>query len=481
MKKKKRVLVIDDEEIPRGYFKSLLGDEGYTVITAEDGDEGLRLFTQEIFDLVLLDLQLPGSMDGMQVLRRLKIMQPDVVVVMISGHGTADIAVQAVKTGAEDFISKPFPRPAEILLRIEKVLEHQKIVRENAILQGQLALQLENSAMIGTSAKIQEALDLIRRVAPSDISILLTGENGTGKELAAREIYKNSRRAGKKFLRVNCGAFPQEILETILFGCVPNAPFTSAPPQGCKGLFEEADGGTLLLDEIAEASPSFQVKLLRVLQEGEFQRVGGHETLYCDVRIICATNKDLSRAVEDGKFREDLHYRINAVTIKLPPLRERKEDIPVLAHSFLKKFVEKEKKKVIGISTEAMKLMMDFHWPGNVRQLENIIRRGVALCEGDTIDVSCLPDEIRATRHYEIDNTDIFTQTYKKAKETFEKSYLEDLLKACNGDKKMMARISGLDLTTIFRKLRKYNIEVAGNGNRIRNHELADRENESLY
>ncbi len=394
MEKKARILVVDDEEYTRGFFTRLLGEEeGYEVATAADGEEGLKLFTQRIFDLVLLDLQLPNNMDGMQVLQQIKKMQTDTVVIMISGHGTMEIAVQAVKMGAENFFSKPFNIP-EILIDIEKALAYQKIFRENALLKEQITIQFENLNMIGSSSKIEEVFDRIKRVAPGDANIFLIGESGTGKELAAQAIYKNSRRSKKTFLTVNCGALTETLLETTLFGCVPNA-YTGAPEKGAKGYFEVANGGTIFLDEIGEASLALQVKLLRVLQEGEFKKVGGTESLYSDVRIISATNRDLTKAVEEGKFREDLYWRINVIDIKMPPLRERKEDIPLLAHFFLKKFVEKGQKNVASISSEAMKLLMDFHWLGNVLQLRNVIEGSAALCEGDAIDTSCLPEEIR--------------------------------------------------------------------------------------
>jgi len=462
MEKKARVLVVDDEEYTRGYFTTLLGDEGkYEVTTAVDGEDALRLFTQKIFDLVLLDLLLPG-MDGLQVLQQIKKIRSDTVVIMISGNGTVEVAVQAVKIGAENFIPKPFNSIPEILMHIEKALEHQKILRENALLQEQITLQFENLNMIGSSAKMKEVFDRIKRVAPGDANILLTGECGTGKELAARAIHKNSRRSKKTFMTVNCGALSEDLLESTLFGYEPGA-YTGALNKVTKGYFEVANGGTIFLDEIGEASLGMQVKLLRVLQEGEFKRVGGTESLYSDVRIISATNKDLTKAVENGEFREDLYYRINVIDIKMPPLRERKEDIPLLAHFFLTKFVEKGQKKVTGISSEAMELLMDFHWPGNIRQLDNVIQASASLCEGDIIDVSSLPEAIR-TAHFSPPagaGTNISSLVYKEAREDFERRYFESLLRACHGKVKAAAKLAKMDKATLYRHLREYEIEPA--------------------
>ncbi|MEW5802168.1 MAG: sigma-54 dependent transcriptional regulator [bacterium] len=461
MKKKARVLVVDDEEYTRGFFQRLLGEEGYDIATAADGEEALGLFTQKIFDLVLLDLKIPGSMDGMQILQRIKKIQPGTVVIMISGHGTLEVAVQAVKMGAENFISKPFNSIEEVLMHIEKALEYQKILRENALLHKQLALQIENRNMIGNSSRMQEVFERIRKVAPLETNILLMGESGTGKELAAQALHKNSRRHNKIFMTVNCGALPEHLLESTLFG-FEGETFTGARKGGAKGYFEEADGGTIFLDEIGEASLPLQVKLLRALQEGEFKRVGGTETLYSDVRIISATNRDLTRAVQDGKFREDLYYRINVINIKLPPLRERKEDIPLLAHFFLKKFVEKEKKSVTSISADAMRLMTGYHWPGNVRQLENVIKGSAALCEGDTIDVFALPEEIRTIHPPVTEDNKVapVLLPFKEAKEYFERRYIEDLLKASHNDVAAAARTSGIDVSTIYRKINRYHIKI---------------------
>lgn len=459
MKRKKKILIIDDEDFTQGFLKRVLEPAGYQLVAAYDGEQGIDLFKKEVFDLVLLDLKLPGSMNGMQILQQLKIMQPHALIVMMSGHGTADIAVEAVKMGAEDFISKPFPPPEEVLLRIEKALEHQRILMENAFLYEQLALQTKTSTMIGKSAKMREIQELIKRVAPSDTTVLLTGESGTGKELLARTLHNLSPRAAKPFVAINCGALPDTLLESELFGYNKGA-FSEAYKDKL-GRFDLAEGGTLFLDEIGEASLNFQVKLLRVLQTGEFQRVGGHETLYADVRIISATNKDLAKAVEEGKFREDLYFRINVINIELPPLRERKEDIPLLAYFFLKKFSEKEKKNVTTISPEAMNLLKDFSWPGNIRELENVIKRGVILCEGDTIDVSCLPNTIRNLHPALAEKTDTFPLNYKEAKKMFEISYLKKLLQACGGDKTAAAKISGLNQATIYRDLRKYHIKPA--------------------
>lgn len=458
MKKKAKVLVVDDEEYTRCFFERLLSDEGYEVATVIDAEKALKIFNQIIFDLVLLDLKLPGSMDGMQVLEQIKKLRPDTVVIMISGHGTLEAAVQAVKMGAENFISKPFNSIEEVLFHIEKALEYQKIVMENAFLHEQLAIQIENRNMIGNSHRMQEIFELIRKVAPLDTNILLMGESGTGKELVAQAVHKSSYRRDKMFMTVNCGALPENLLETTLFGYEEGA-YTDAKKGGAKGYFEEADGGTIFLDEIGESSLPLQVKLLRVVQLGEFKRVGGTEMLHSDVRIISATNKDLSKAVDKKEFRQDLYYRINVITIDLPPLRERKEDIPLLVHFFLERFAEKLKKNVTGISAEAMKLLMDFHWPGNVRQLENVIERGVALCEGDAIDPSCLSPELSVLGP-SIGTDDMSALSYKEAKENFERLYLTTLLRTFHNDVGAVAQKSGIDASTIYRKINKYRLKI---------------------
>ncbi|MGA1876062.1 MAG: sigma-54-dependent transcriptional regulator [bacterium] len=456
---KARILVVDDEEYTRGFFRNLLGDEGYEVVTCTNGAKALRLCTQKAFDLILLDLRLPGNIDGIQVLQEIKKISPETVVIMISAHGTLERAVEAVKLGAENFLSKPFSGIEDILFHIEKALELQKITHDNLFFHEQLAHQMDSQNMIGNSPKMQEVFALIRKVSSLDTNILLIGESGTGKELAAQAVHNNSPRRDKRFMTVHCGALPENLLETTLFGYEEGA-FTDAKRR-TKGYFEEADGGTIFFDEIGEAPLPLQVKLLRVLQTGEFQRVGGTELLHSDIRIISATNKNLYKALEKKEFRQDLYYRINVITIYLPPLRERKEDIPLLANFFLKQHAENMNKKLPTISSEAMDLLVNFQWPGNIRQLENVIERAIALCDGDVICTSCLPPELDMLNP-PVDELNIPTLSYKEAKEHFERQYLVRLLKACHNDISHAAKTAGIDPSTLYRKLNRYHLTVNG-------------------
>ncbi len=453
---KVKILVVDDEEYTRGFFKNLLGEEGYDVITCANGEEALRYCQKSLFDLVLLDLKIPGGMDGIQILKKIKEIEPNTAVIMISGHGTFEAAFEAVKFGASNFLSKPFNSIDEVLFHINKALEFQKIISENKFLHEQLVRQMIDRNMIGNSSKMQEIFELIQKVAPLDTSILLIGESGTGKELAAKAVHKMSHRRHKMFMTVHCGALPENLLESTLFGYEEGA-FTDAKKR-TKGYFEEANGGTIFLDEIGEASLRLQVKLLRVLQTGEFQRVGGTEMLYSDMRIISATNKDIYAAVEKKEFRQDLYYRINVINISIPPLRERKEDIFLLSNFFMDKFSKCMHKNMPNISPKAIKLMIEYNWPGNIRQLENVIERAVALCEEDTIGIPCLPPEIRTRPAQEA--TDMSALNYKEAKEIFEKNYLSQLFRVYGNNVSEVAQKSGIDPSTIYRKLSKHNISL---------------------
>ncbi len=455
-REKARILVVDDEEYTRGFFKNLLGEEGYEVLVCANGQEALNLCDQIVFDLILLDLKIPGNLDGIEVLKKIKKICPSTIVIMISGHGTLEIAVKAVKLGAENFLSKPFNSVEEVLIHIEKALQYQKIVNENKFLHEQLTLQMTNRNMIGSSPELKKIFDLIRKVSPLDTNILLIGDSGTGKELVADAVHKNSPRRNKRFMTVHCGALPENLLETTLFGYEEGA-FTDAKKR-TKGYFEVADGGTIFLDEIGESSLHLQVKLLRVLQTGEFQRVGGTELLHSDIRIISATNIDLSKAVENKKFRQDLYFRINVININMPPLRDRKGDIPLLANYFINKYAKSMNKPIPTVSSEAMKLLLNFNWPGNIRQLENAIERAIVLCEDNIIRPACLPPEISILNPNLI-GTNFSTLSYKEAKENFERHYLTGLLQTYNNNIGDIAKKSGIDPSTIYRKMSKYNIK----------------------
>lgn len=373
---RRRVLVVEDEENMRNLLSQLLRQEGFDVDTAADGDAALRKASSGEFDLVLLDVRIPDK-DGMQVLRELRREDPGAVVMIVTGYATLEMAVEAMREGAFDYISKPFKKD-ELLLKVRRALEHEQLREENRKLAEELRARFKFEGIVGSSPRMQEVLRVAAAVAPTDATVLIYGETGTGKEILARSIHDQSRRAEGPFVAINCGAIPETLLETELFGHEKGA-FTSATGTRV-GKFEAADGGTIFLDEVGDMSPAMQVKLLRVLQERTFERVGSNKPIRVDVRVIAATNKDLRHLVREGRFREDLFYRLSVVPIELPPLRERQEDIPLLAQHFLEKYRTKYGKSVTGFTPQAMRKMRRYPWPGNVRELEFAIERAVILC-----------------------------------------------------------------------------------------------------
>lgn len=373
---RRRVLVVEDEENIRNLLSQLLRQEGFDVDTAADGDAALRKASSGEFDLVLLDVRIPDK-DGMQVLRELRREDPGAVVMIVTGYATLEMAVEAMREGAFDYISKPFKKD-ELLLKVRRALEHEQLREENRKLAEELRARFKFEGIVGSSPRMQEVLRVAAAVAPTDATVLIYGETGTGKEILARSIHDQSRRAEGPFVAINCGAIPETLLETELFGHEKGA-FTSATGTRV-GKFEAADGGTIFLDEVGDMSPAMQVKLLRVLQERTFERVGSNKPIRVDVRVIAATNKDLRHLVREGRFREDLFYRLSVVPIELPPLRERQEDIPLLAQHFLEKYRTKYGKSVTGFTPQAMRKMRRYPWPGNVRELEFAIERAVILC-----------------------------------------------------------------------------------------------------
>jgi putative PEP-CTERM system response regulator len=447
---KDKILVVDDEPGMREMFRRLLKD--YTLFLAKDGEEGIEITKKEDPDLVISDLKMP-KIDGIEVLKNIKEYNPAIPVILITAYATIETAVEAIKIGAYDYITKPFD-PDVIEITIKNALRHKSLLDENRYLREKLKALQERENIIGESDAMKEVFSLIDKVAPTDATVMIQGESGTGKELIAQAIHKNSLRADKTFLSINCSAFPETLLESELFGYEKGA-FTGAV-RSKEGLFEATNTGTLFLDEIGEMPPSLQVKLLRVLQDGQILRVGGRKPFTVDVRIISATNKNLKKEVEAGNFRDDLYYRINIFTINLPPLRERKEDIPLLLHYFLLKYNKKFSKSVETISPAFMNFLLNYHWPGNVRELENLMERSVLMSEGKQLDLSTLPDELKDKSKIEMPSYD--TLTFREAKERFEKEYILSLLKKHDGRVSRAAMEAGMPRPNFYEKLKKYNI-----------------------
>ena len=386
-----RVLVVDDERSMRELLMIVLRREGHQVHLAQDGKAAVAVLEHHAIDVLISDIKMPG-MSGVDVLREAKRIDPDIVGIMITAYASTESAVEALRLGAYDYLTKPFD-VEELKAKVNNALERRNLQQENVLLKRALRTGSSFSNIIGRSKAMHDVFDLVETVAPTNSTILVSGESGTGKELVARAIHVNSLRRDRPFVALNCGALPETLLESELFGHMRGA-FTGAAVTK-KGLLESAEHGTVFLDEISEMSPMMQVKLLRVLQERKFRRVGGNEEIEADIRIIAATNRDLPTAVTEGRFREDLFYRINVIPIQLPPLRERREDIAPLADHFVGKYREKTEKGINGLTQEAIRVLEGAEWPGNVRQLENVIERAVALERGPLIQVSSLPADLR--------------------------------------------------------------------------------------
>ncbi len=443
-----RILIVDDEEIMRESLTDWLKEDGYEVLAVEDGFKALEAIQAGSWSVMLVDLKMP-KMDGLEVLREVKRLQLNIPVIIITAYATVDTAVAAMKEGAYDYIIKPF-NPEELALTIKKIIEHQHLLKENILLRKELSKRYQFQDIIGKSQKMQSVFELIRTVAPTKSTILIQGESGTGKEMVARAIHEASIRKDYPFIDLACGALPETLLEAELFGHEKGA-FTGANFQK-KGKIELADGGTLFLDEIGDISLKSQVDLLRVLQEREFRRLGGTETIKVDVRIIAATNKDLLKLVEQGKFRDDLFYRINVITITIPPLRDRKEDIPLLITHFLTKYNMETGKKIEKISEGALNMLMDYHWPGNVRELENTIEHAVVVTEGNMIMHQALPDLFKKQNFIQFDS--------KKSLDEMEKQHIIQVLKEHHGNISRTAEVLGINRVTLYRKIKEYNIQT---------------------
>lgn len=439
------ILLAEDDESNRTSVAKVLEKEGYRVLQACDGREALDLLRREEADVILTDVMMP-SMDGMDLLKAARAVRSDLDVILMTAHGTIETAVEAMKEGAYDFLPKPFKRDT-LLKVIEKVLEKRFLVRENVRLRGELEQIRSRSEIIGESPGIRHLRDMIGQVASSSATVLIQGQSGTGKELVAAAIHRQSPRAGKPFVKLSCAAIPETLLEAELFGYEKGA-FTGALARK-EGRFELAHGGTLFLDEVGEMSQTVQVKLLRVLQEGEFERLGGRTTIRSDVRILAASNRNLEEAVKDKIFREDLYFRLNVITITIPPLASRTEDIPVLANHFFKLFLAKNSKQLTGISPDAMSRLLKYHWPGNVRELENAIERAVVLSKGADLSASDLPESVRETPAIEGDRVSI---PIGMPLEEVEAILIQETLRRSGGDKTLAARLLGVAPRTIYRK-----------------------------
>jgi two-component system response regulator HydG len=450
IRKNPTILVVEDDLENRAAMVKVLQSAGYDTVEADNGQTGLDYIVEHNIDILVSDLRLP-VMDGVELLKRAKASDQDIEVILITGHGTVELAVEAIKEGAYDFITKPIKK-AQLLRTVEKAAEKQYLSRENRELRTQLN-QSSSRRLIYASAEMRNIARMIEQVAPSSATVLITGDSGTGKEVVADAIHAASPRRMRPLIKVSCAALPETLLEAELFGYEKGA-FTGANARK-EGRFELANGGTLFLDEIGEITPAVQVKLLRVLQDGKFERLGGTRTIDADVRIITATNKDLQREVEERRFREDLFYRLNVINIRIPSLRERKEDIQLLALHFLKMYAEKNSKAIEGFTEDAMLALTSYDWPGNVRELENAIERAVVFTNGKTIPLAVLPHGVSAfaeSRHSL--NFKIGTPLRE-----LERKAIEITLQHTRGDKNMAARLLGIATRTIYRHLERQDVE----------------------
>lgn len=454
MEKYNILIVDDDRNICKMIEASLRKERKFNVKTVLNGEASLQAVRKDPPDLVLMDIQMPG-IDGIETLKQIKQEDPNIPVVMMSAHGTIERAVKSMKLGAYDFMTKPFARD-RLLVTVNNALMTSSLKREVAQLKSELKSKFHFDNIIGQSGAMQEIFRAIEKVVDSNVTVLIQGESGTGKELVARAIHYNSRtRANKAFVAVNCTALPESLLESELFGHEKGA-FTGASGRRI-GKFEQANGGTLFLDEIGLMTPTTQSKVLRVLQEREFERVGGNDLIKVDVRVISATNKDLEEAMKTIEFREDLYYRLSVFPIKLPSLRDRKEDIPLLSNHFLKKYNDQEAKEIEGISSDALDLLMAYNWPGNVRELENAIERAVVLATTKEIQARDLPNAVRSLgekRIYESDNT------LASWIEKLEEDALRQALLECEGNISRTAKKLGIGRATIYRKAKKYGLPM---------------------
>ncbi len=452
MQNQTKILIIDDERVALKNLDHVMRKEGYDVVATQSGPNALKILSEQSFDVVLTDLRME-KVDGMQILRKCRELYPDTEVVMITGYATLESAVDAMKHGAFYYIAKPF-KLDEVRKVAKEAVEKVRLKKENRVLREQLEKYQGKVKIITQDPPLQKILETARQIAPTDCNVIIAGESGTGKELFARYIHVNSTRAGGPFFAINCGAFTEELLANELFGHEKGA-FTGAQAVK-KGLIETASGGTLFLDEVTEMPPSMQVKLLRVIQEKEVLRVGSTEPMKVDVRFIAATNRNIQDAIKAGQFRQDLYFRLNVVALRIPPLSERKDDIPLLSYYFLKKYATLMKKEVSEISQDVLSLLMNYGFPGNVRELENIIERGVALATGKSVELAHLPEDLK----------ELNIKTFRKKEgkipslEAQEMDYIKWVLGEVGGNKTLAAQVLGIDRVSLWRKLKKFGLEA---------------------
>ena len=443
------IFVVDDEQSLREYLSIFLAKSGYKVRTFASGTELLENLQEHLPDLILLDLKMPG-MDGIQVLEKVQALDPDIPVIIMTAYGTIQSAIEAIQKGAFYYITKPFEL-SELKIQIQKALEYRQLKRENLRLKQELSL---NFQIVGQNPEFLKVLDMVKRVAKTDATVLIQGESGTGKELIARALHQNSLRSPYPFIAINCAALPEELLESELFGYERGA-FTGATTSK-EGLFRAAHRGTLFLDEIGEISPRIQVKLLRALQEKEIIPLGSTRAIQVDVRIIASTNRNLEDLMRQGVFREDLYYRLNVITIRVPPLRERKDDIPLLVNHFVKKYAKKHAIPPKRVPKEVMQILMNYSWPGNVRELENAIERAMILSPGEELSPQALPPQILGMKADE----EIPLPPAILTLEELERRYILKVLEEVGWDKVRAAQILGINLSTVYRKLARFGIKV---------------------
>ena len=448
---KEKILVVDDEQSHRTMLKAILTKEGYGISEADDGSSALRAVENESFDLILMDIRM-SDMDGIGALKEIKKISPSIPVIMMTAYASLKTAVEALKSGAYDYLTKPLDME-ELKILVNKALEHYHLQEENVLLRERLADRFDFSRILGRSRAMEGLFETLSHVVSSDATILIYGESGTGKELVANAIHQNSPRAQKPFIKVSCAALPETLLESELFGHERGA-FTGAVSRKA-GRFQLADGGSLFLDEVSEMSPATQVKLLRVLQEKEFEPLGGTRTIQVDIRLIAATNKDLGARVKEGQFREDLFYRLNVIPVHLPPLRERKEDIPLLAEHFFNIHQERNKSSVKGFLPAALDAMIRYEWPGNVRELDNVIERSVLLARGEYIAPEDLPPAIKGAQERDLSLVSVPPgMTLREV----EKEVILQTLKNAEGNRTRTAQVLGISRKTLQNKLKEYGL-----------------------
>lgn len=459
-------MIIDDDAEIREGIQMLLSSEGISADTAGDGSEGLKSVEENLYDMVLLDLMLPGR-SGMDVQKDLKRADPTLPVVILTAMAGVENAVTAIKEGCFDYLTKPWDNE-KLLVTVNNAIKQRSLLSENAHLKRALRERYGFDNIVGKSGKITAVLDLVSQVAPSRSTVLIQGESGTGKELIAKAIHLKSPRSDKAFIAVNSGSMPVDLLESTLFGHVRGA-FTSAVAAK-KGLFELADQGTIFFDEIGTIGLETQAKLLRVIQEREFMRLGGIETIKVDVRIIAATNVDLGQLAQENRFREDLYYRLNVINIQMPPLRERREDVPLLAEFFVRKYCQENGKPSYLIAPEALKLLIDYHWPGNVRELENVIERAVVLAQGDAIDRSLLPESVVSpSSRFAALSSFSFSKDSSlfDIMDSIERRVIVEMLERCGWSQTEAAEQFRIPLSTLNQKVKRYGIEIKKKRERV--------------